>query len=265
MKGWAEERVVKELGYLNLNEQTRPHGLEKESHYSRHLNFLRWLNRTFSKKVKIIDIGGGSGTLLHTILSYEKSPFKMGELENYSCYDLNSYCIKNGKETFKDYQNVKFIEQDLDNDVIKEKVDVVYVDSTLTMFEKPYDVLYNLLNISDYVVLNRTPLNDIPQDKKEQFKWGGMTSHSPLWKFSVHQMENFTKSYGWGMNVINITTPPLNSAHDVLSPYQYDMKKYDYKNGLLTPLPDKKLNYRDNIILLENKEPETDPWLKSKS
>ena len=68
MKGWAEERVVKELGYLNLNEQTRPHGLEKESHYSRHLNFLRWLNRTFSKKVKIIDIGGGSGTLLHTIL-----------------------------------------------------------------------------------------------------------------------------------------------------------------------------------------------------
>ena len=92
-----------------------------------------------------------------------------------------------------------------------------------------------------------------------------MASHSPLWKFSVHQMENFTKNYGWKISVINITTPPLNSAHDVLSPYQYDMKKYDYKNGLLTPLPDKKLNYRDNIILLENKEPETDPWLKSKS
>ena len=261
MKGWAEERVVKELGYLNLNEGPT----SRESHYSRHLLFLRWLNRTFSKKVKIIDIGGGSGTLLHTILYYEKSPFKMDELENYSCYDLNSYCVENGKETFKDYQNVKFIEQDLDNDVIKEKVDVVYVDSTLTMFEKPYNVLYNLLNISDYVVLNRTPLNNIPQDKKGQFKWGGMTSHSPLWKFSVHQMENFTKNYGWKMSVINITTPPLNSAHDVLSPYQYDMKKYDYKNGLLTPLPDKKLNYRDNIILLENKEPETDPWLKSKS
>jgi len=264
MKGWKGKEVVDNLGYLNLNNNFPGHAPQKERHYSRHLTFLRWLNRTFSKKVKIMDIGGGSGTLLHTIVSCENSPIQIDKVERYTCYDLNPYCVKNGEETFKEYNNIKFIEQDLDNHPIQEKADVVYVDSTLTMFEKPYDVLYNLFNVSDYVVLNRTTIDDIPRDIKKSFKWDGMLEESVLWNFSIHKMKKFSESYGREMILIKGLTHSKNSAHQNLSPNEYDIQTYRCETPGHFHLLQQAIDYFGGNtgihIMLKNTKPGTDPW-----
>ena len=86
-------------------------------------------------------------------------------------------------------ENVQLFLQDIEEKISEEvlsamnRCNICYLDSTLTMVERPLEVLKTLIDQSfEYIFLNRTNL-DNPCTIKTTNKWDGMETESTLWKF----------------------------------------------------------------------------------
>lgn len=179
-KLWASKEIFDALGYKNLTNQA-----DKKSH---HEKFKFWINKNFDKKIDVIDIGRGNGRVINHIKD---------EISSYLNLDLNTHNIEVGSEFFKDLKNCKFMLCDIDKDDISsiDKVDVFYIDSVLTMLEKPLKVLSKIKDKCDYIFLNRTPLYN--ETNLEFYNWQIPNQpNSHLWKFSWESLHDFCKENG---------------------------------------------------------------------
>jgi len=168
VKQWSLKAVVDSLKYNNVE-------------YSNHHNvFKDWITGSFNRKIDIIDIGGGNGRVVLNIKEH---------INKYTCLDLNEYNIKIGNDFFES-DSITFKLFDIDTDELNLKCDVVYIDSVLEMLEDPFKCLIKMVEVSDYIFVNRTVLSD-KETTESQYKWGGMDEPSKLWKFSFKDMENF--------------------------------------------------------------------------
>ena len=183
---WSTYEVAKHHGYLN--------NISYESEATNHHKpFSNFISKTFGKqKVSILDFGCGNARVLEVLNS--------NSITNYFGLDVNKYSLQKATEKYSEIKKYKFIVSDLNNFVATTKVDVVYIDSTLTMLEEPYKILSQTLNISDIIFINRTPL--FKKEEKSIYVWGGMQENSTNWKFSKKNIKKFSKVNNLEFNLL---------------------------------------------------------------
>ena len=176
-KPWSEYSVALEHGYLD----DFSYKTELSGH---HAIFSAWILDYFqTMDITISNIGCGNRRVINFL--------DMKKIKKYYGYDLNNHCLLKAEKIYKSLNNVEFIHFDIDESNLVNKTDVVYIDSTLTMVENPYEILYKLLNISNCIFLNRTSL--YKSEEKMTHRWSGMEEDSTNWKFSKKNMKKFAK------------------------------------------------------------------------
>ena len=184
MKPWASKEIHFGLNYNQV------------IYSSCHDEFINWIRKVFKDKKKVVDLGGGNGRILHKLKPY---------ISEYYSLDLNKDNIEVGRNFFKD-ENIHFQIFDIDEDEININTDIVLIDSVLTMINDPFGCLTKCLKVADYIFLNRTPLNNITESKKEFYDWGFMKEKSILWKFSFYEINDFCEKNNLNLDIINSST-----------------------------------------------------------
>ena len=186
MKQWSIDRVCDEHGYDDVSSM----GIEP------HLYFINWLTEHYNEKeVSIIDVGCGSGRLLK---------FLPNNVKEYIGADINQRCVDVAKEYFKENEKAKFcffdIEEDDIKEIIEDKVNIIYMDSTFTMLENPKECLKKLFEFCYVIYLGRTPHNQ-KETKLEFSQWTGMDKLSENWHFSRKDLKSILPK-GWSLTSI---------------------------------------------------------------
>ncbi len=153
--------------------------------------------------IKILDLGCGNGRVVISLNKYYSGPFYNGKYF-YLGTDINEEALIAGRENLTPNEGcyVKFINFDVDKtpwdaDIILDKgsalikYDVCLIDSTLHMFYKPLDVLNEVSKYCDRIYITRNKLELSSGIEVSTFKWGGMTTDSPYWKFSKEFFDNW--------------------------------------------------------------------------
>lgn len=147
--------------------------------------------------IKILDLGCGNGRVvisLNKYFDYSRRYFYLGT-------DINEEALIAGREklTPNDDSFIKLINFDVDKtpwnkDTILGgllKYDICLIDGTLNMFYKPLDVLNEVSKYCDRIYIMRNKLELSSGIQMASYKWGGMTTDSPYWKFSKEFFDNW--------------------------------------------------------------------------
>jgi SAM-dependent methyltransferase len=198
-KPWATKEVAIAHKYDIVEETTH---LNKFVTYCNNLPPSIWSD---FPGIKILDLGCGNGRVaisLNKYFDYSRRYFYLGT-------DINEEALIAGREklTPNDGSYIKLINFDVDKtpwdaNIILDrrndsssmnllKYDVCLIDSTLHMFYKPLDVLNEVEKYCDRIYITRNKLELPSGIQMALFKWGGMTTDSPYWKFSKELFDNW--------------------------------------------------------------------------
>ena len=181
MKQWSLENVAIQHGYSDINPAKH------------HLIFKKWISDNFTDKISLIDIGGGNGRILLDISD---------NIKEYWCLDINKFCLNVAKNKFKN-DNYHFKLFDIDTDPLNIKVDVIYIDSVLSMLENPFNSIKKCLDCSEYLFINRLKFDT--ETQKNFYKWGGMQKESVNWSFCIDDFKNLSIENNLELQVYNIS------------------------------------------------------------
>ena len=168
------------------------HSYHSVAYATHHDLFINWIKKNFTKKIKVVDIGGGNARFFLGLKPY---------VDFYWNLDLNVENITIANKFFLEEKCLKSILFDGDFEEFSIDCDVVYIDSVLTMIEKPFDALLKFKNFCDYIFINRTSL-DFTSSQKKNYKWAGMISESILWEFDKTTMLNFCENHNMELNIL---------------------------------------------------------------
>ena len=177
-KPWANDKVCTELGY--------DEGIENQdltTHYATS-HMIHAVLANAGIKGSMLDVGCGSGKFIKVLPD---------SIEKYIGVDINKRSIDYAKKYFHDSERCEFhvfdIEDDNMEDIIKDKVDIIYFDSTLTMLKTPFDCLTKMYDYCDWIILGRTPHNH-PMTRMSYHSWVPSMEESENWKFNKEDLDN---------------------------------------------------------------------------
>jgi len=181
---WYREEVFEEI-YGKDSDGLPCHFHSNEPHKL----FLNWLSRTFSKEYfSVVDVGCGCGRLLN---------FLPENLKTYIGIDVNPSAIEFAYNHFSENKKATFhlfdIEEDGIGDIIGNKQDVIYFDSTFTMLRKPKECFSRMFEFCNIIYLARTP-HKVEKTTCDRYKWEGMIDDSENWNFSFLELNELLPS-----------------------------------------------------------------------
>jgi SAM-dependent methyltransferase len=166
IKPWSTKEVAESHGYLSMSQKDDPH----------HREFADWLNNQTQFSRTVVDIGCCSGKVLNHI---------GGIVDQYLGIDFSEssvdFALANRTTAIH-----KFVCMDAETDPLPfqtKEYSICYIDSVITMVHSPTRLLFKLAPYFDCIFLNRTPVCE--ETNKGSMLWGGMSSPSVLWSFSI--------------------------------------------------------------------------------
>lgn len=171
-KQWATKEVAVQHGYLSPPSQPLP------SHVAAIQAIkptILQLHKPDSKYFTIYDLGCGNGRMILALREVLGSSFPL----HYVGFDFNEACLEEAKKTFPEFW---FEQMDLDEygHTMKD-TDLIILDSTLSMVERPKELLLGLLKNNRAVLVERIRVGE--KTVREEYLWGGMTQPSVNWAF----------------------------------------------------------------------------------
>jgi len=151
-KIWSDPNTAEELGYDTVDYplQTLISSTKIDQEFKKYILEIS----KQKEKISVIDIGGGNGRKYHFLKKeiFKNIPF------SYTVVDINSTCIKTGREYFKVNKNVKFIEKNIAEFKPSMKYDICIMDSTLCYLPQPYDIIKMIYDSCNSLLLLRTQM-----------------------------------------------------------------------------------------------------------
>ncbi len=173
-KQWATKEVAVQHGYLSPPSQPLPSHLAAIQAIK---PILLQLRKPDADKLYISDLGCGNGRMILALEQVLGPNVPFG----YVGYDFNKSCLEEAGRNFPDRF---FMTMDLDayDGMAPAGSDLVILDSTLSMVERPRELLLGLLKANRAVLVERIRVGN--QTIREEYTWGGMTQPSVNWAFS---------------------------------------------------------------------------------
>ena len=133
------------------------------------------INDLHKNKIRVLDIGGGNGYMAHFIRAALPSiQFEWQILETEKCVTA-----------YQQFESVSQITWSHNQDY-KEKFDITLLSCSLQYMERPFSRLSHAIDLTDWLIVMRTPLTNYPHDRAaiQKVRYDNKEFNWPCWFFS---------------------------------------------------------------------------------
>jgi len=133
------------------------------------------INDLHKHKIRVLDIGGGNGYMAHFIRAALPSiQFEWRILETEKCVTA-----------YQQFESVSQLTWSHNQDY-KEKFDITLLSCSLQYMERPFSRLSHAIDLTDWLIVMRTPLTNYPHDRAaiQKVRYDNKEFDWPCWFFS---------------------------------------------------------------------------------